>query len=747
MADLLSRIRSRALAKQDSPLLEQHPELEGLQPILRVSSEDGVGGSGEFQRNAGDYQRHVWVHKAIQIVANNLKKLPLEIVRGTGKAEKVITSGHPLEELLAFPNPSLSSSELWEAWVVDMYLAGEEGLEAVWTKDRSRILELWPRQESVFSVRVAPGGTRYRRIVGYRISDFQGAPYILRPDEFIHSKFYNPLSPFRGLSVIGAVRMGIIIDVLAQAWSRSFFSNSARPDFAVLTDEGITTKQKTEIEEKIMAEHGGIEGSHRPLVLEQGIKDVKAISWQPKDMEWVNQRELARDEIAAIVGVPDEIMGFGKDTYENFRTALEVLFRLTVVPLAEFRDDVLTKFFRSPRVELVRLDERIRTDFSGISELKEDEAKLFETAGKAWALGIPLENLNDRFSLGLDVDKIPGSDVGYIPFSVTPISPDTGEPVPPPSSAPPSPPAPAGTPPPAEGEPIPPEGLAGRPVRGRERAWRYGRGAPPFGSEAHVETLKRFSRIADRFVPEIRRKLKKYLQRQQNDVSRKLRDSKSFGRGLLKDPDRKPPVGEIFDLPGEIEKLRGELGPDVLRTLAAAAEDEIARLRIDISFDVERPETVAAYRELLSAVATKTNETTWEDLTDLFAEAEAAGEGIPDILERLSAYYGDRKSSWQLERTARTTTTGAANAGSLEAWRQSEVVEGGEWVSALDDRTRTPDKGDEFDHVHAHGETVRLGELYLRTGEPLAYPGDPNGSAGNIINCRCTQAPVVIEEE
>ena len=122
---------------------------------------------------------------------------------------------------------------------------------------------------------------------------------------------------------------------------------------------------------------------------------------------------------------------------------------------------------------------------------------------------------------------------------------------------------------------------------------------------------------------------------------------------------------------------------------------------------------------------------------DDWLEAEMNGEGIPAIQERLSAYFGDRKSDYQTERIARTTMTGSSNAGSVEAWRQSEVVTGKTWISALQPgRTRET-------HWDAHGQTVGLDEMFTVGGEALAYPGDPLGSPGEIINCLCTSIAVV----
>lgn len=60
-----------------------------------------------------------------------------------------------------------------------------------------------------------------------------------------------------------------------------------------------------------------------------------------------------------------------------------------------------------------------------------------------------------------------------------------------------------------------------------------------------------------------------------------------------------------------------------------------------------------------------------------------------------------------------------------------------EWSSTQDDRTRIEDQYSKFDHVVADGEQVGQDEPFVRTGEKLMFPGDPSGSPGNIINCRC----------
>lgn len=85
---------------------------------------------------------------------------------------------------------------------------------------------------------------------------------------------------------------------------------------------------------------------------------------------------------------------------------------------------------------------------------------------------------------------------------------------------------------------------------------------------------------------------------------------------------------------------------------------------------------------------------------------------------------------------ARTEAHTAANAGQQFEAEASEFEMVKDWISVNDDRVRT-DPPDEFDHAEADGQKVSKDGLFIVSGEELQYPGDPAGSPGNIINCRC----------
>ena len=176
--------------------------------------------------------------------------------------------------------------------------------------------------------------------------------------------------------------------------------------------------------------------------------------------------------------------------------------------------------------------------------------------------------------------------------------------------------------------------------------------------------------------------------------------------------------------------------PLLREALQAFALDELTALGIDIDFDLDRPEVRGELEGILYQFAEKVNDTTYDDLAGLFAEAESQGETIPQIMERLSSFFEGRKSEASCERIARTTMTAANSAGDDAAWIQSGVVQGSVWLTSIDGRERPA-------HRDAHGQERRIGEMFEVGGEMLAFPGDPMGSPGNIIQCRCTRKAVL----
>ena len=97
-------------------------------------------------------------------------------------------------------------------------------------------------------------------------------------------------------------------------------------------------------------------------------------------------------------------------------------------------------------------------------------------------------------------------------------------------------------------------------------------------------------------------------------------------------------------------------------------------------------------------------------------------------------------SRLRAERIARTEIVSASNLGSIEAARSTGLTLQKNWLSTRDARTREA-------HASVDGQVAELEGYFIVGGEELAYPGDINGSADNVINCRCTVTYTEIGEK
>ena len=157
------------------------------------------------------------------------------------------------------------------------------------------------------------------------------------------------------------------------------------------------------------------------------------------------------------------------------------------------------------------------------------------------------------------------------------------------------------------------------------------------------------------------------------------------------------------------------------------------------------------------------NQTTEREIAQIMAHAQASGSSVPQIQNQLDAmfereisgrlpddpeyeWFTERVPPYRVEAIARTETIRSSNAGTTELFKEWGVKRH-EWLSTKDDRTRSYAAGDEFDHVEADGQVVEVGTPFIVSGEELEYPGDPSGSPGNTIECRCTTIPVIEDDK
>lgn len=144
------------------------------------------------------------------------------------------------------------------------------------------------------------------------------------------------------------------------------------------------------------------------------------------------------------------------------------------------------------------------------------------------------------------------------------------------------------------------------------------------------------------------------------------------------------------------------------------------------------------------AKARAITQTTRQVVQDLILTGVNAGLGTRDIARSIRGQLtgiGRLNPTQRADVISRTETHSAANFAQVEAVRALDLprVER-EWLAVEDARTRET-------HAAADGQRVGMDEPFIVGGARLMYPGDPNGPAEEVINCRCVTAALVPEGE
>ncbi len=147
----------------------------------------------------------------------------------------------------------------------------------------------------------------------------------------------------------------------------------------------------------------------------------------------------------------------------------------------------------------------------------------------------------------------------------------------------------------------------------------------------------------------------------------------------------------------------------------------------------------------------KVNRTTKKNIATILFKGMGEGKSNAEMAKDIRK-IGQIASGVRAKRIARTETHTASVHSIDEATKSTGMDFDREWVAAIDDRTRRPGKHSVWNHIGANGERVGMEEPFQKTGEQLMYPGDPSGSAGNVINCRCvliyhSEKKIAIEPE
>jgi len=200
--------------------------------------------------------------------------------------------------------------------------------------------------------------------------------------QVLHLTLFHPLDDYYGLAPLEAAQTSLDIHNAAAEWNKSLLDNAARPSGALVYSAGsgnLTADQFERLKSELAEGFQGATNAGRPLVLEGGL-DWKTIALTPKDMDFIEAKNIAAREIALAFGVPPQMLGIpGDNTYANYAEANKAFWRQTIVPMVR-RVAANLSHWLDPAFAG---DFEIVADLSAIEALSEDRAALWKRVSEA----------------------------------------------------------------------------------------------------------------------------------------------------------------------------------------------------------------------------------------------------------------------------------------------------------------------------------------------------------------------------
>ena len=376
------------------------------------------------------YAQNAIVFRCVDIIAKAVASIPLEVMVGEEVAES-----HPLAALLKNPNPDQDWRDFAEWFIGYKLLTGTTFAERVMAINGKDPLQLWVWQPYAIKV-LDPTNIRSPFPLAYVYQD--GRPAHDRRwdvDEFngqsdlLLWRNFSPMNRWFGSSALAAGARDVDQHNQAGEWNRKMLANNMQPPGMLYTEGNLTEGQFNDIKQQMKERSQGPQNARMPLIGQGGLKWASFAN-NAQEMDWLNGRRMAGHNIAAVFGVPTQVIPIeGSQTFANYEEARLALWEDTVIPEALNMAGALMRWFRPCYKEGQRLSIKLKLD--NVPALAPRRKQKWETIGNATFLSIN----EKRVALGYEPVKNKEADAVYVEAGKLPLLPgedgaDTGDGVP-----------------------------------------------------------------------------------------------------------------------------------------------------------------------------------------------------------------------------------------------------------------------------------------------------------------------------
>ena len=366
------------------------------------------------------YSENAIVYRCINEISNNASRVKINLFRGDQELDN-----HPLLDLLYNPSPTMSQVEWFQALYSYLLISGNNYMLSV-GGDNTPPTELYNLRPDRMKIR---SGTRampvaYDYMLKGQIVESYDVDQATGGSKVKHIKLFNPLDDYYGMSPMQASSVDIDQHNLANKHNVNLLQNGARPSGAVIfnpKDETggnvqLSDVQRNQLMNDVNQRFSGTGNAGKPMLLE-GDFEWKEMGLSPKDMDFIQLKNMSAKDIALVYGVPSQLIGIpDSQTYSNFAEAKLALYNETIIPLLDrIQGDLnewLVPMFNEQGLEL-------RYDIDSIPAMAEQRKRVFESVSAGVKEGILTRN-EAREQLGYE--PIEGADSLLVSANLMPLN-------------------------------------------------------------------------------------------------------------------------------------------------------------------------------------------------------------------------------------------------------------------------------------------------------------------------------------
>jgi len=692
-----------------------------------------------------------WVFANTNAIAEPVSDIEFKLYRKARNDDVIEIKTHEILELLNRVNNYTTKHDLIFMTVQYLLLQGE----AAWflsksddsrSKKPKEIIVLDPSQLKIFPNK-EKGGVEF-----YELQLKSGEKIRFEADEILFMRKPNPQSQFRGIGVVEAVFTTIQSDDFAEEWNRNFYYNSARPDGVLKTEQKLNEDTRKRLMTAWESQFRGVRHARKNAILEAGL-DYKVIQPSATDMDFLNLQKWNRDKIMALFSNTKVALGIVEDVNRANAEASEYVHtKNTIRPMMQFITDSLNEF----------LVPKFRNDiFLGFEDpVTQDREALVKEWTAGWNKWLTINEIRDEQGF----EEIDGGDSLYLPINLLPIGSEGAE---------------------SEAKTIIKELKVKTNKRKQKRLKkRYSKEIQRIKNRDVEKTKQELAlREVAKDIVNLTKKKKKLIKNkvliQDMKPEERIKYMENFWKGLVREAS---PYEKKF-----VRDMRKRIYPvlekEVIDKLNKSQKDTHIKANVDrFLFDkkkaielsiivlipllreivmfggkkgmnlagvnLEYIETSAFIQGYLRNNTKKFSKAYTTEATRQIRATLAEGlknkEGLDLLTKRVRNTFG-RLSENQAWRIARTETFKAINASTIDAWRQTGIVEGKQWFTAMDERVCefcTPMDGKVFGFEQTIHEKDT--DLLGNAGGKLDLSYESIEFPPLHANCRCTVSPIIV---